>query len=42
MVSEKIDALVEAGGSLCGGASFGMIIGRYLEHVAANALRLAV
>jgi hypothetical protein len=42
MVSEKVDALVEATGNLCGGATPAMIIGRYREHVSANALRLAV
>lgn len=41
MVSEKVDALFEAGGSLCGGATPAMIVGRYREHVAANVLRLA-
>ncbi|WP_237482741.1 hypothetical protein [Lichenibacterium dinghuense] len=41
MVSEKVDALIEASGSLCGGATPAMVIGRYREHVAANALRLA-
>jgi len=40
MVSEKIDALFEAGGSLCGAASAAMVISRYREHVAANAERL--
>lgn len=40
MVSEKVDALIEAGGSLCGGGSPSMVIGRYREHVAANAKRL--
>ena len=42
MVSEKVEALFEASGSLCGGATPAMIIGRYREHVAANALRLAM
>ena len=42
MVSETVDALFEAAGSLCGGASSAMLIGRYRDHVAANALRLAV
>lgn len=40
MVSEKVDAFVEAAGSLCGGATPAMVIGRYREHVAANASRL--
>jgi len=42
MVSEKIDALFEAGGSLCGAASAAMVISRYREHVAANAERLSL
>lgn len=42
MVAEKISAFVEAAVSLCGGASPAIIIGRYREHVAANALRLSV
>ncbi|WP_237482908.1 hypothetical protein [Lichenibacterium dinghuense] len=41
MVSEKVDAFVEAAGSLCGGATAAMVIGRYREYVAANASRLA-
>ena len=41
MVSEKVDALVEAAGSLCGGATPAMVVDRYREHVAANASRLA-
>ena len=41
MVSEKVDAFAEAIGSLCGGATSAMVINRYREHVAANALRLA-
>lgn len=41
MVCEKVDALFKAGGSLRGGTSPAVIIGRYREHVAANALRLA-
>lgn len=41
MVIEKVDALVEAGRSLCGGATPAVVIGRYRQHVAANALRLA-
>jgi hypothetical protein len=42
MVSEKIDAMFEAGASLMTGASAASIIGRYREHVAANAKRLSV
>jgi hypothetical protein len=41
MVSEKIDAMVEAGASLMAGASTASVIGRYREHVAANAKRLS-
>jgi hypothetical protein len=42
MVSEKIDAMFEAGASLMTGASAATVIGRYREHVAANAKRLSV
>ena len=42
MVSEKIDAMFEAGASLMTGATAASIIGRYREHVAANAKRLSV
>ena len=41
MVSEKIDAMFEAGASLMAGASAATIVGRYREHVAANARRLS-
>jgi hypothetical protein len=41
MVSEKIDAMFEAGASLMTGASAASVIGRYREHVAANARRLS-
>lgn len=41
MVSEKIDAMFEAGASLMAGASAADIIGRYREHVADNARRLS-
>lgn len=41
MVAEKISAFVEAAVNLCGGATPAMTVGRYREHVAANALRLA-
>jgi hypothetical protein len=40
MVSEKVEAMFEAGASLMAGASAGAIVGRYREHVAANAKRL--
>jgi hypothetical protein len=42
MVSEKVDAMFEAGASLMAGATPAAIIGRYREHVAANAKRLSV
>ena len=41
MVSEKVDAMFEAGASMLAGASASTIIGRYREHVAANARRLS-
>ena len=41
MVAEKVDAMFEAGASLMAGASAADIIGRYREHVAANAKRLS-
>ena len=41
MVNEKVDAMFEAGVSLLAGASAASIIGRYREHVAANAKRLS-
>jgi hypothetical protein len=41
MVSEKVDAMFEAGASLMAGASAAIIVGRYREHVAANAKRLS-
>jgi hypothetical protein len=41
MVSEKVDAMFEAGASLMAGASAATIVGRYREHVAANAKRLS-
>jgi hypothetical protein len=41
MVSEKIFAAFEAGASWLAGASPASIIGRYREHVAANAKRLS-
>ena len=42
MVSEKVDALFEAGFNLMTGASPASIVDRYRVHVAANARRLAV
>ena len=41
MVSEKIAATFEAAASWVTGATPGAIIGRYREHVAANAKRLS-
>ena len=41
MVSEKIFAVFEAGANWLAGASPAAIIGRYREHVAANARRLS-
>jgi hypothetical protein len=40
MVTEKIDAAVEAGMGMMSGSSTDSIIDRYREHVAANARRL--
>lgn len=40
MVTEKIDAAVEAGMGLMSGSSADSVIDRYREHVAANAKRL--
>ena len=42
MVREKVDAAFETGASLMAGASAATIVGRYREHVAANAKRLSV
>jgi hypothetical protein len=41
MLNEKVDAMFEAGASMMAGATAGSIIGRYREHVAANAKRLS-
>jgi hypothetical protein len=41
MVSEKIDALLEAGASALAGATPASIVDRYREHVAANSKRLS-
>jgi hypothetical protein len=41
MVSEKIDAMFEAGANLTAGATPASIIDRYREHVAANTKRLS-
>jgi hypothetical protein len=42
MVSEKVDAMFEAGASLMAGATPASIVDRYREHVAANTRRLSV
>ena len=42
MVSEKVEAMFAAGASLMAGATPAAIIGRYREHVAANAKRLSI
>ena len=41
MVTEKINAMFEAGASLMAGASAATVVGRYREHVAANTRRLS-
>lgn len=41
MVSEKIDAALEAGTSLLVGVTPDTIVARYREHVAANSSRLS-
>ena len=41
MLSEKVDAMLEAGASLMAGASAADIVGRYREHVADNVRRLS-
>jgi hypothetical protein len=41
MVSEKIDAMFEAGANLMAGATSASIVDRYREHVAANTKRLS-
>jgi hypothetical protein len=41
MVSEKVAAAFEATASLLLGATPGAVVGRYREHVAANARRLS-
>jgi hypothetical protein len=40
MASEKINAFVEATGTLIMGGSFEAVVARYREHVAANTERL--
>ncbi len=41
MVAERVSAFVEATVNVCAGATPAMTVGRYREHVAANAKRLA-
>jgi hypothetical protein len=41
MVNEKVFAAIEAGMSWFTGATAASIVGRYREHVAANAKRLS-
>ena len=41
MVSEKLDAMFEAGASLMTGGTANSVVERYREHVAANAKRLS-
>lgn len=40
MVSEKVNALIEASGTLMTGGSCDAVVTRYREHVAANTKRL--
>ena len=41
MVSEKINAMLEASASVVAGGTVSSIVDRYREHVAANARRLS-
>jgi hypothetical protein len=41
MVTEKVQAMLEAGASLLAGATASSVVDRYREHVAANAKRLS-
>ena len=41
MVSEKVEAMFEAGENLMAGATPASVVDRYREHVAANARRLS-
>lgn len=41
MVAEKIDAAIEATGTLMSGGSIETVVSRYREHVAANTKRLS-
>lgn len=42
MISEKVDAAFESGANVMAGASAEKVIGRYRQHVAANAARLSL
>lgn len=41
MMTEKVNAMIEASVSLMSGATTGSVVERYREHVAANAKRLS-
>ena len=41
MVTEKLNAMLEASASLMAGGTAGSVVNRYREHVAANAKRLS-
>lgn len=41
MMSEKVNAMIEASASLMSGATADSVVERYREHVAANAKRLS-
>ena len=40
MIQEKLDACVEASGTLLGGGTITTVIDRYRQHVSANSVRL--
>jgi hypothetical protein len=42
MVSEKLNAAIEAGGTILVGGSASAVVDRYREHVAANSKRLSL
>jgi 2-iminoacetate synthase ThiH len=41
MVTEKVQAMLEAGANLLAGGTASSVVDRYREHVAANAKRLS-
>ena len=41
MMTEKVDAMFEAGASLMAGGTASSVVDRYRQHVAANAKRLS-